>query len=119
MYICRSTGTTTSTIRTSSSSHWSWSSTTRSTNQWTWTSTAGQESTPSSSSSTTTQRPLLRLTTWSSELFDYQISDEVMYDGMKYRCVAPHRSFPGAEPGVLTWAWWEPIQEGAEENSEE
>jgi hypothetical protein len=34
-----------------------------------------------------------------------------MYDGIKYRCVAPHRSYPGAEPGILTWAWWQPIKE--------
>ncbi len=39
-----------------------------------------------------------------------------MYDGIKYRCVAPHRSYRGAEPGILTWAWWTPVQE--EENSQ-
>ena len=138
----------TSTTRTSTSTHWSmssttrstsqstWSSTTRSTSQWTWPSTSTQESVPSttrstipwtwpslstrdsSSSSSTTQRPPLGLTTWSFDFVEYQIGDEVIYDGVKYRCVAPHRSYPGAEPGVLTWAWWQPIEEEAENSAE-
>jgi len=44
-------------------------------------------------------------------LFDYQIGDEVMYDGIKYRCIAPHRSYQGAEPGILTWAWWKRVDD--------
>lgn len=136
----------TSTSRTSTSTHWSMSSTTRSTSQsttrstspWTWPSTSTQESSPSTTrstiswtwpslstgessssfSSSTTQRPPLGLTTWSFDFVDYQIGDEVIYDGVKYRCVAPHRSYPGAEPGILTWAWWQPIEE-EEENSAE
>ncbi|CAF1402410.1 unnamed protein product [Rotaria sordida] len=100
------------------SSHGSSPSTTGSTNQWTWPSWSSHESSPSTTSTTTTRRPL-GLTTWSSDFFEYQIGDEVMYDGIKYRCVAPHRSFPGAEPGILTWAWWEPVQEEEEEKSTE
>jgi hypothetical protein len=26
-----------------------------------------------------------------------------MFDGVKYRCIAPHRSYHGAEPSILTW----------------
>jgi hypothetical protein len=85
-------------------------STTRSTIHWTWPPLSSES--PASSTSTT-RRPL-GSTTWSSELYDYQIGDEVIYDGIKYRCRAPHRSYPGAEPGILTWAWWERITD--EEN---
>ena len=141
VYILRPT--TTTTTRTSSSTHWSTlstrqstsSSTTRSTSPWTWPSTTTQEPTStttrstiswtwpslstreSSSSSSATQRPPLGLTTWSYDFVEYQIGDEVIYDGVKYRCVAPHRSYPGAEPGILTWAWWEPIED--EDNSQQ
>ena len=68
---------------------------------------------------TTTTRAPLGLTTWSADLFDYQIGDEVMYDGVKYRCVGPHRSYPSAEPGILTWAWWERVEEEEEEGEVE
>ncbi|CAF2795580.1 unnamed protein product [Rotaria sp. Silwood2] len=102
--------------RPSTTSQWSTSSTASSTITWTWPSLSTHESL-SSTTTTTTRRPL-GLTTWSSDFFEYQIGDEVMYDGMKYRCVAPHRSYPGAEPGILTWAWWKPIQEEEEKSTE-
>ncbi|CAF4194654.1 unnamed protein product, partial [Adineta steineri] len=82
---------------------------TTSSNQWTWPTLSSQESVIPIT--TSTFRAPLGLTTWSSELFEYQIGDEVMYDDIKYRCVAPHRSFPGAEPGILTWAWWQRVEE--------
>ncbi|CAF3625173.1 unnamed protein product [Rotaria sp. Silwood1] len=112
----------------SSTIQWTWpsfstheassTSTKTSTIHWTWPSLSTHGAFSSPTTITTTRRPL-GLTTWSSDLFDYQIGDEVMYDGVKYRCVAPHRSFPGAEPGVLTWALWEPVQEEEEETSAE
>ena len=104
----------------SSTIHWTWPSlsshavtpsTTRPTISWSWPPLSSQGTLPST---TVTNRPSLGLTTWSSEFFEYQIGDEVMYDGVKYRCVAPHRSYPGAEPGVFTWAWWERIEDVAE-----
>jgi len=100
----RRTSTTTSSSTTSftTQSGWPTSSTT--------TTTGSTDSTTTTTTESTTRRPL-GLTTWSSDLFDYEIGDEVMYDGVKYRCIAPHRSFAGAEPGVLTWAWWEPVVE--------
>jgi hypothetical protein len=111
-----------------SSNHWSWPSTTsqwptpsttRSKIHWTWPSFSSQGSLPSTTATTTTTaRSSLGLTTWSSDLFEYKTGDEVMYDGVKYRCVSPHRSYPGAEPGVFTWAWWQPIEEEEEEAEE-
>ncbi|CAF0742985.1 unnamed protein product [Adineta ricciae] len=87
------------------------------TNPSTWWSTPTPTNSASKfSTTTTTARPPLGLTTWSADLFDYQIGDEVMYDGVKYRCIAPHRSYRGAEPGLLTWAWWERIEESEEAN---
>jgi len=85
-------------------------STTISTIHWTWPSLTSQGSS-SSTKAATTRRPPLGLTTWSSDFVEYQIGDEVMYSGIKYRCVAAHRSYRGAEPGTLTWAWWERIEE--------
>jgi hypothetical protein len=84
-------------------------STTKSTISWTWPSLSSQGSLSSTARTSSTQRRPLGLTTWSSDFFEYQVGDEVMYDGIKYRCVAAHRSYRGAEPGVLTWAWWKPI----------
>ncbi|CAF3777634.1 unnamed protein product [Rotaria socialis] len=116
-----STTTKTSTTTASSTYYWTWPSmtttkasttTASSTNHWTWPSlsTHGSSSASSTTTTTTTRRPL-GLTTWSSDFFEYQANDEVMYDGIKYRCVVAHRSFPAAAPGPLTWAWWKPIQE--------
>ncbi|CAF0837106.1 unnamed protein product [Adineta steineri] len=110
------TGTNTNNAQvTTSSNQWTWPSSSSqgsvptTTYHWTWPTLSSQESvTPMT---TSTFRAPLGLTTWSSELFEYQIGDEVMYDDIKYRCVAPHRSFPGAEPGVLTWAWWQRVEE--------
>jgi hypothetical protein len=57
----------------------------------------------------TTSRPSGGSTTWSSNGVQYKVGDEVMYDGVKYRCVHDHTSYPGAEPGIFTWAWWQRI----------
>jgi len=47
---------------------------------------------------------------WSALLVAYQKGNEVIYNGMKYRCVTSHRSYAGAEPGPLTWALWQKIE---------
>ncbi|UJR14528.1 hypothetical protein I4U23_001524 [Adineta vaga] len=58
--------------------------------------------------------PMVIIPTVYAYRFFRLLSDEVMYDGIKFRCIAPHRSYPGAEPGLLTWAWWERIEDEAE-----
>lgn len=61
----------------------------------------------------TTTTPIPTITTrsslWSALLVAYQRDDEVLYYGRKYRCVAAHRSYAGAEPGPLTWALWQKV----------
>lgn len=57
----------------------------------------------------TTSQSIVRLSRWSALLVAYQRGDEVIYNGMKYRCVTSHRSYAGAEPGLLTWALWQKI----------
>lgn len=108
--ITASTRTSTTRAGTSSSSPSTSWPTTRSSGSSTWWPTTRSSSSQGALSSTTS-RPPLGLTTWSPELVDYQVGDEVMYDGGKFRCVAPHRSFVGAEPGILTWAWWQRVDE--------
>ena len=57
----------------------------------------------------TTSRPSNGMTTWSAAGVSYNAGDIVSYKGVRYQCVYNHVSFPGAEPGVLTWAWWQRI----------
>ncbi|CAF4997600.1 unnamed protein product, partial [Rotaria socialis] len=52
-------------------------------------------------SMTTTHSPV-RISPWSALLVAYQRGDDVIYSGIKYRCVTSHRSYAGAEPGLLT-----------------
>jgi len=59
---------------------------------------------------TTSSRPSGGSTTWSSNGVQYKIGDIVQYDGIKYRCVHNHTSYPGAEPGIFTWAWWQRME---------
>ena len=59
---------------------------------------------------TTTIMTTARLPSWSGSLVDYQRGDDVMYNGMKYRCVTSHRSYVGAQPSPLTWALWRKIE---------
>jgi len=63
-----------------------------------------------SSTTTTTPRSTVRLSLWSALLVPYEKGDEVIYNGMKYRCVTSHQSYSGAEPGLLTWALWQKIK---------
>ncbi|CAF4152216.1 unnamed protein product [Rotaria magnacalcarata] len=58
---------------------------------------------------TTTHSPV-RISSWSALLVAYQKGDDVIYSGMKYRCVTSHRSYAGAEPGLLTWALWRKLE---------
>ncbi|CAF4460647.1 unnamed protein product, partial [Rotaria sp. Silwood2] len=58
---------------------------------------------------TTSSRPSSGSTTWSSNGVQYKTGDIVLYEGAKFQCIHDHTSFPGAEPGILTWAWWKPI----------
>jgi len=55
----------------------------------------------------TTPRPSGGATTWSSNGVQYRVGDQVMYDGIKYRCVYDHVSYPGAHPSEITWALWQ------------
>jgi len=73
---------------------------------------------PTQSSSTTTleqeqsttSRSSGETTTWSSFGVEYMFDDEVWFEGVKYRCVFPHTSYPGAEPSIYTWALWQRIE---------
>lgn len=58
---------------------------------------------------TTSSRPASGVTTWSADGVVYETDDTVLYDGIEYVCVHPHTSFPGAEPGILTWALWKAL----------
>ena len=58
---------------------------------------------------TTSSRSPSGTTTWSADGVQYLIGDMVLYDGVEYVCVHPHTSFPGAEPGILTWALWKSV----------
>jgi len=64
----------------------------------------------STTTTRTTPHSAVRLSLWSALLVSYQKGDEVIYNGMKYRCVAPHRSYAGAEPSLFTWALWQRIK---------
>ncbi|CAF4312350.1 unnamed protein product, partial [Rotaria sordida] len=66
-------------------------------------------STPATTTRKTSSRPPSGSTTWSSNGVQYKTNDIVLYQGKRFQCVAGHTSFPGAEPGILTWAWWKPI----------
>jgi len=55
----------------------------------------------------TTPAPQGGVTTWSSHGVQYKPGDVVIYNGVSYKCVFPHTSFPGAEPSPVTWAWWQ------------
>jgi len=57
----------------------------------------------------TTPRPSGGSTTWSSNGVQYKVGNTVLYNGVRFQCVNDHTSFPGAEPGILTWAWWKRI----------
>jgi hypothetical protein len=57
----------------------------------------------------TTSQLTVRVSLWSALLVAYKKDDEVLYNGMKYRCASSHRSYAGAEPGPLTWALWQQI----------
>ncbi|CAF3451530.1 unnamed protein product [Rotaria sp. Silwood1] len=59
---------------------------------------------------TTMTMATTNLSSWSSLLIAYQRGDDVMYNGIKYRCVTSHRSYAGAEPSPLTWALWRKIE---------
>jgi hypothetical protein len=50
-----------------------------------------------------------RLSLWSALLVPYRKGDEVIYNGRRYRCLTPHKSYAGAEPSPLTWALWRRI----------
>lgn len=68
----------------------------------------------STTTTTTTTPPpaphsTVRLPSWSALLVEYEKGDKVIYNGIKYRCVTPHRSYAGAEPSLLTWALWQRI----------
>ncbi|UJR32265.1 hypothetical protein I4U23_019730 [Adineta vaga] len=65
--------------------------------------------TRTTTTSITTIRSLARIPVWSSLLVAYQKGDEVIYNGIKYRCVTSHHSYAGAEPSLLTWALWRKI----------
>ncbi|CAF0739159.1 unnamed protein product [Rotaria sordida] len=65
--------------------------------------------TPATTTTKTSSRPPSGSTTWSSNGVQYKTNDIVLYEGKKFQCIADHTSFPGAEPGILTWAWWKPI----------
>ncbi|CAF1008607.1 unnamed protein product [Rotaria sp. Silwood1] len=58
---------------------------------------------------TTNAPPPSGSTTWSSNGVQYKTGDIVLYQGAKFQCIHDHTSFLGAEPGILTWAWWKPI----------
>ena len=72
------------------------------------TATTTSSSTTAAQSTTSSSRSPLGPTTWSADGVQYQVGDMVFYDGVKYECVHAHTSFPGAEPGILTWALWKP-----------
>ena len=57
----------------------------------------------------TTHQLAARLSLWSALLVPYRKGDIVIYNGIRYRCVTPHRSYAGAEPSPLTWALWRRI----------
>jgi len=57
----------------------------------------------------TTPQSTGRLSRWSALLVSYRRGDEVIYNGMRYRCLTPHQSYAGAEPGLLTWALWKKV----------
>ncbi|CAF0939544.1 unnamed protein product [Rotaria sordida] len=65
--------------------------------------------TPATTRRKTSSRPPSGSTTWSSNGVQYKTNDIVLYEGKKFQCIADHTSFPGAEPGILTWAWWKSI----------
>jgi len=65
---------------------------------------------PSTTATTNNPHRAVRLSLWSALLVAYQKGDEVIYHGMKYRCVTSHRSYAGAEPSPLTWALWQKIK---------
>ena len=90
---------------------WPQSSTTGEWPQTWWPQPSRDPTAPTITTTSTTARPSLGLTTWDPDLFDYQIGDEVMYDGVKYRCIFPNRSVGSAPPGPLTWALWKPIED--------
>ena len=56
----------------------------------------------------TTPRPS-GTTTWSANGVLYKVGDVVFYNGERFRCVHDHTSYPGAEPSIFTWAWWQKI----------
>ncbi|CAF3540673.1 unnamed protein product [Rotaria sp. Silwood1] len=66
--------------------------------------------TTTTTTTTTITMATTNLSSWSSLLIAYQRGDDVMYNGIKYRCVTSHRSYAGAEPSPLTWALWRKIE---------
>jgi hypothetical protein len=67
-------------------------------------------STTTTTTTTTIPHSIVRISLWSALLVSYKKGDEVLYNGMKYRCITPHRSYAGAEPSLLTWALWQRIK---------
>ena len=68
--------------------------------------TSSSRTTTRSTTVTTTTSPPTGGNAWSPNGVQYQIGDVVIYDGVRYKCIYPHTSFLGAQPGPLTWAWW-------------
>ena len=71
--------------------------------------TTRQKTTTARPMPTTSSRPSGGVTTWSAKGVSYKVGTVVLYEGEKFQCVADHVSFPGAHPGLLTWAWWQRI----------
>ena len=69
--------------------------------------TARPAATTARPAATTSSKPSGGLTTWSPNGVQYKVGNIVTYDGVQYRCVFDHTSYPGAEPGIFTWAWWQ------------
>ena len=71
---------------------------------------ATPKSIPSSFFLTTRSVPVKVRKSWSGLLVAYKKGDDVIYNGIAYRCITSHQSYAGAEPSPLTWALWRRLE---------